>query len=129
MVDRITKEKRSGIMAKIHQPTKLEGMVHEWLEAEGIEHEMYPKVDCKPDIRVGELYIFVDGCFWHCCPIHYRRPKSRQDFWVPHVEGAEAKRKERRSKLPYKWIRIWEHEVKDGSFKEAISNHIGGKKP
>jgi G:T-mismatch repair DNA endonuclease (very short patch repair protein) len=94
-----------------------------------IRHRMYPKVVGNPDIEVhgdgGTLYVFVDGCFWHCCPLHYRRPKSRQEFWVPHVEESNRRREELRRRLPYSWIRIWEHEVKDGSFKERILGAIG----
>ena len=124
MTDVFTKEKRSEVMSRIHQPTRLEDTVHEWLAGQGIPHEMYPKVFGRPDIFVdggkGSFYVFIDGCFWHCCPLHYRRPKSRQEFWIPHVEESNAKREELRKQLPYRWIRIWEHEVNDGSFKEKI---------
>jgi len=32
------------------------------------------------------------------------------------------RREDSRSKLPYRWVRIWEHEVKDGSFKERLKD-------
>lgn len=37
----------------------------------------------RPDFvfRRERLVVFVDGCFWHGCPIHYTRPKSRRAFW------------------------------------------------
>ncbi len=143
MTDVFSREKRSEIMSKIHSPTKLEAKVHNWLKAKHIRHRMYPKVEGRPDIRIignsypskpysskignQDFYVFVDGCFWHCCPVHYRRPKSRQEFWVPHVEESNARREERRGKLPYRWIRVWEHEVGDGSFKERIIGSLGGK--
>lgn len=121
-MDRVTAEKRSEIMSKIHQPTKLEDTVRGWLEEEGVSHEMYPKVDGKPDIRLANgVCVFVDGCFWHCCPLHYRRPKSRQEFWVPHVEGSNLRREERRAKLTYRWVRVWEHDVRSGDFKGIIT--------
>lgn len=130
MVDVFTKEKRSEIMGKIHQPTKLEKRVHDWLKAKHIRHRMYPEVEGRPDVEVENggdpFYVFIDGCFWHCCPLHYRRPKSRQEFWVPHVEGSNVRREERRRKLPYRWIRIWEHEVRNNSFKERIMGSLGG---
>lgn len=123
-MDTVSQEKRSEIMSKIHQPTKLEDKVREWLESEGIPHEMYPNVEGRPDILLTEanIYIFVDGCFWHCCPDHYRRPKIRQEFWIPHVEESNARREERRAKLPYRWVRIWEHDVKTGDFQKIILN-------
>jgi len=112
-------------MSRIHQPTKLEAGVHNWLCGSHIRHRMYPDVEGRPDIALlrdgGEpVYVFVDGCFWHCCPLHYRRPKSRQEFWVPHIEGSNRRREERRAKLPYRHIRVWEHEVRDGSFKRIL---------
>jgi DNA mismatch endonuclease (patch repair protein) len=118
-------------MSKIHQPTGLESKVHDWLEREGIPHEMYPRVEGHPDIGLGlpdgsRVYVFLDGCFWHCCPEHYRRPKSRRKFWTRHVEESNARREERRKALPYKWIRIWEHEVKDGTFRGKLLGVLGG---
>ena len=125
MTDVFSKEKRSEIMSKIHQPTKIEDAVHGWLREEGIPFEPYPKVRGRPDTRLvlpdgGDHYLFIDGCFWHCCPEHYRRPKSKRDYWVPHVEGSNARREERRKSLPYRWTRIWEHDVRSGNFKTII---------
>lgn len=128
MTDVFSREKRSEIMSKIHQPTRIEVAVHDWLTEQSIEHEMYPKVEGNPDIRIGETYIFVDGCFWHCCPEHYRRPKSNQKFWISHVEESNKRREERRSKLPYRWIRIWEHDVRNGKFKKIIHRILSKQK-
>src|SRR4051812_35657244 len=25
--------------------------------------------------------VFLDGCFWHCCPEHFRMPARNQDYW------------------------------------------------
>ena len=121
-------------MSKIHQPTRLETRVHNWLCAKHIRHRMYPKVEGRPDVVLfpdggKPVYVFVDGCFFHCCPLHYRRPKSRQEFWVPHVEGSNARREERRKNLPYGYVRIWEHDVKDGSFKGKILRSLSVGSP
>lgn len=37
----------------------------------------------KPDFvfQTSRVAIFVDGCFWHCCPLHSRTPKTRIQFW------------------------------------------------
>jgi len=112
-------------MSKIHQPTRIEGIVHKWLEEMGIPHRMYPKVEGKPDVEIlcGEdepIYLFVDGCFWHCCPLHYKRPKSNVDYWIRHVEESNRKREARRASLPYRWLKIWEHDVQSGEFKQRI---------
>ena len=64
-----------------------------------------------PSCRVA---LFVDGCFWHGCPEHYRRPKSSQDFW-----DAKAKRNSARDATVNDllqacgWlvVRLWEHDL------------------
>lgn len=127
-MDTVSPERRSEIMSKIHQPTKLENTVCEWLESAGIEHKMYPETGGRPDVllpnRGDTVYVFVDGCFWHCCPLHYRRPKSRQEFWVSHLEESNRRREERRARLPYRWVRVWEHEVESGDFRDIILKEV-----
>jgi DNA mismatch endonuclease (patch repair protein) len=121
MVDKFSKEKRSEIMSKIRSRSKLDQLAHKILEAYGIPHTMYPKIEGNPDIELkmpdgSRLYLFIDGCFFHMCPIHYRRPQTNQEFWVKHIEIENKARDEARAKLPYHWVRIWEHEIRSGAF-------------
>jgi DNA mismatch endonuclease (patch repair protein) len=106
----------------------LERTVHNWLKGTHVRHEMNPKTEGWPDVRIdtshGAFYVFIDGCFWHVCPEHYNRPKSRQEFWIGHVEGSNKRREVLRARLPYKWLRIWEHQVKDGSYKAALASAL-----
>lgn len=125
MTDVFTKEKRSEIMSGIQgglNNNRMERKVHNWLKGRRIRHKMYPKVDGSPDVYLKDanIYLFLDGCFWHCCPEHYRRPKSNQRFWIPHLEESNARREKRRKKLPYNWVRIWEHDIKTEAFKQII---------
>ena len=126
-MDVFSRKKRSEIMSKIHQPTKLEDIVHKWLAEEGMSFKPYPNIEGKPDTELllkngTSHYLFIDGCFWHMCPIHYKRPKSRQSYWIPHIEESNAKREEARKKLPYLWTRLWGHDVKNGKFQQIIMN-------
>jgi len=59
--------------------------------------------------------IFIDGCFWHKCPKHFRRPKTNKSYWLSKIEKNALRDKE--TTLAYKnagWKvkRIWEHELK-----------------
>ena len=59
--------------------------------------------------------VFVDGCFWHCCPVHGTKPASRMDFWLPKLET--NRRRDRRvsaalRRQGWRVIRVWEHSVK-----------------
>ena len=59
-----------------------------------------------------KVAVFVDGCFWHCCPRHGTVPKSNQSYWIPKLgENVERDKRVTESLLSEGWqvIRIWEH--------------------
>lgn len=65
---------------------------------------------CFPSAKVA---VFVDGCFWHCCPEHHVTPRSNSDYWVPKLQAnVERDRKVTGCFEAAGWtvIRIWEHE-------------------
>ena len=35
----------------------------------------------------ARLAIFLDGCFWHGCPIHASWPKTNADWWRVKIEA------------------------------------------
>jgi len=125
VTDTVSKEKRSEIMSRIQggiARNRMERIVHNWLKAKHIKHTMNPKLEGSPDILLKDsgICVFIDGCFWHRCPLHYRRPKSNAEFWRRHIEETDARREEKRQKLPYGWVRIWEHDVKSGMYKRVL---------
>ena len=71
----------------------------------------------KPDFlfREHKVLVFVDGCFWHGCPKHYRRPSTSQTYWDAKVARNMARDKRNRAQLKregWRVLRFWEHEVK-----------------
>ena len=69
----------------------------------------------KPDFVFpkAKLAVFLDGCFWHCCPEHGTRPKANADWWVEKLERNVQRDRETDAELRAAgWIvvRIWEHE-------------------
>jgi DNA mismatch endonuclease (patch repair protein) len=65
-----------------------------------------------PALRVA---IFVDGCFWHGCPKHWRAPVSDAARWAAKV--ARNRRRDRAAVRDLRargWqvIRIWEHALR-----------------
>lgn len=75
-------------------------------------------VKVRPDFvfRSAKLAIFVDGCFWHCCPLHSKVPENNRAFWESKL-SANVSRDKRATRLLRKagWsvLRIWEHELQD----------------
>ncbi|MFF0545336.1 very short patch repair endonuclease [Nocardia thailandica] len=41
----------------------------------------------RPDIvfTARKVAVFVDGCFWHCCPEHGRPPTTNEWYWGPKL--------------------------------------------
>lgn len=81
------------------------------------------RVDAKPlkesnrraDIIFGsvKVAVFVDGCFWHGCPIHGTQAKANAEFWRLKIKRNQERDKDTTKQLEdagWKVIRIWEHE-------------------
>ena len=60
-----------------------------------------------------KVAIFVDGCFWHGCPIHGTWPKANAEWWKTKILGNIARDRDTDKKLKalgWRVIRVWEHE-------------------
>lgn len=63
--------------------------------------------------RPVKVAVFVDGCFWHGCPIHRTWPKANAEFWREKIERNKHRDADTDSQLMeagWKVIRVWEHE-------------------
>jgi DNA mismatch endonuclease (patch repair protein) len=127
MTDVLTKKQRSYNMSRIRSKwTKPEVAVHNALKAYGIGHKMHPKIAGSPDVIIQKYKtaIFINGCFWHRCPKHYRQPESNVAFWRKKAE--DNVRRDRRNiaalrRSGWKVITIWEHDLPRNSMKAAAA--------
>lgn len=78
----------------------------------------HQRIQGRPDFifRSEKVAIFVDGCFWHGCPLHGRKPDSNQTYWLPKLE--RTKRRDRRNTRRLRaggWcvVRLWDHDLND----------------
>lgn len=74
-----------------------------------------PGLRARPDIVFSRtrIAVFVDGCFWHRCPIHATTPRANAEWWDAKLD--ENVRRDRRSDSALReagWtvLRVWEHE-------------------
>lgn len=72
----------------------------------------------RPDFSfVGErVAVFVDGCFWHGCPLHANMPGSNKDFWVEKLARNRARDAivtKTLRRMGWRVVRVWEHEMRD----------------
>lgn len=97
--------------------TSPERLLRSALWQAGMRYRLNHKVPVgRPDIVFPspKVAVFVDGCFWHGCPAHYSRPRSRKEFWSKKLL-ANVERDSRLTlgleSLGWIVVRIWEHET------------------
>lgn len=57
--------------------------------------------------------VFLDGCFWHCCPKHSKIPRSNRSYWEPKLARnvqRDADTDAALADVGWHAIRVWEHE-------------------
>lgn len=61
----------------------------------------------------ARVAIYIDGCFWHGCPLHATYPKRNSDYWLPKLRRNIERDRETDARLAHAgWtvLRFWEHE-------------------
>jgi DNA mismatch endonuclease, patch repair protein len=59
-----------------------------------------------------KIAVFVDGCFWHGCPDHYRAPSTNSDYWQKKLARNVCRDRTTDELLAgegWRVIRVWEH--------------------
>ena len=123
MVDSLTPEERSQIMARVRSKnSRPELAVRKIVFALGYRYRLHDaKLPGKPDLVFSKRrkVIFVHGCFWHNhsharCKIA-RLPKSNPKYWADklrrNVERDAVRRAELR-RIGWKALVIWECQTK-----------------
>lgn len=120
-MDRVDKETRSKIMSRIRsRDTKMELAVRPVLEALGFTYhpENGLPIPGAPDFAhlTEHIAVFLDGCFWHGCPEHYKMPQTNRESWAKKITqniirdaAITAKYKD----MGWTVIRVWEHDLKE----------------
>lgn len=105
------------------------------LWAAGLRYRLKTKIHLlgQPDIVFpgAKVAVFVDGCFWHGCPVHGHLPKSREEYWKPKIARNQRRDAEVNAKLlamGWRVVRFWEHQVRDGVL-ECVSEVLAVVKP
>jgi DNA mismatch endonuclease (patch repair protein) len=131
-MDHVSKEVRSKIMALVRskdgRTTELK--LARLLCAAGLRgyRKQWP-VAGKPDLAWPGLKVavFVDGCFWHGCLRHGRKPNSNRDYWL----GKLRRNKQRDitvtrglRKAGWRVLRLWAHALRKP---QAIAKKISSQ--
>ncbi len=131
-MDNVTKAQRSRIMAQVrgarNKSTELvfirllrEHSIHGWrrnFPLRGHPDFVFPK---------ARLAVFLDGCFWHGCPLHCRMPTDNQAYWEQKICGNVTRDRQVSWDLKQSgWsvIRFWEHDMNGGRVFTSKMNRL-----
>lgn len=121
---------RRRMKAQGRRDTKPELMIRRKLHARGyrfrVDFKPEPDLRCRGDIVFTRrrLVIFIDGCFWHGCPVHATAPKNNAEWWAAKIAAnQERDGRNTRALRERGWavLRIWEHTVVDEAVTAVIS--------
>src|SRR6185437_1901752 len=104
--------------------TKPELALRRALHARGYRYRKDLRLDLPGGVRVRpdivftarRVAVFVDGCFWHCCPQHGTQPAANTWYWEPKLRrNVERDRAADTALAAAGWtvLRLWEHEALD----------------
>jgi DNA mismatch endonuclease, patch repair protein len=119
MTDVLTKEQRRFNMSQIRgKNTGPEIKIRKLLWSEGIRgYRIYYNLPGKPDIVFikKKIAIFIDGCFWHKCPLCFQEPEIHREFWMKKINSNVERDKKVNEELRldgWKVFRFREHDVR-----------------
>lgn len=94
--------------------------VRRLLHARGMRYRVdrapLPGLRRRADIVFGpvRLAVYVDGCFWHGCPLHGTSPRFNAAYWGPKLRGnreRDAATDRLLAAAGWTVLRAWEHET------------------
>ena len=97
--------------------TKPEMALRRELHRRGLRYRVnHPALPGRPDIAFTrvKIAVFVDGCFWHSCPLHGTVPRNNRDWWQAKLDRNVARDRVKDSALEdlgWTVLHVWEHET------------------
>lgn len=107
------------MQAQRTRDTAPELAVRRLLHAAGLRYRIdrvpLPGLRRRADIVFGpaRLAVYIDGCFWHGCPMHGNQPRANSDYWQPKLQGNRQRDAETDwllAEAGWTVLRAWEHE-------------------
>ena len=105
--------------AQLSRNTKIEIRLRSLLHARGLRYRVHQRPLSRHRRTADVVFtrakvaVYVDGCFWHGCPLHGTWPKRNSDFWRDKIEANMRRDRETDASLTEAgWmpVHVWEHE-------------------
>ena len=99
--------------------TEPELLLRKELHRRGLRYRVDAKLPDMPRRRADVLFsrrkiaVFVDGCFWHSCPLHATTPQNNGAWWQTKLELNVVRDRDtdrRLNEMGWIVLRFWEHE-------------------
>ncbi|MFI7584031.1 very short patch repair endonuclease [Kocuria sp. M1N1S27] len=109
----------SRMKRQLARDTNPELLLRRHLHRSGLRYRVDAPLPGMPRRRADVLFtrwkvaVFVDGCFWHCCPVHGVAPKANAEWWSTKLgRNVQRDRETDASLRAQGWqvLRFWEHE-------------------
>lgn len=110
---------RNVMRANRGRDTKPELRLRRALHALGYRYRVdsrpLPSLNRRADLTFpgARVAVFVDGCYWHGCPEHYRQPVANgETYWAPKIAANRARDEDTNARLReagWRVVRVWEH--------------------
>ncbi|MFE5331168.1 very short patch repair endonuclease [Embleya sp. NPDC056575] len=110
---------RARMSRQRSKDTDVEVALRRVLHGMGLRYRVHRRplkgVRREADVVFGpaKVAVYVDGCFWHGCPVHATWPKRNAEFWKTKIEGnrtRDADTDRRMAEAGWLVVRVWEHE-------------------
>lgn len=133
MADNLKPEDRLKTMRAVKgKGTRLEKHLFAMLAGMRVKgwHKNVGDIEGKPDVVFPneKVAIFIDGCFWHGCPVCKRKlPQSNHEYWERKIKRnieLAAIHNQKLTDQGWTVLRIWEHEVKDKEAMQRIKSSL-----
>lgn len=111
---------RRRMRRQVRRDTKVELQIRKRLHAMGYRY----RVDFRPEKSLRcrgdmvftsrKVVVFIDGCFWHGCPIHATSPANNAAWWREKLaSNVDRDRRNTAALESLGWtvMRVWEHEA------------------
>jgi DNA mismatch endonuclease (patch repair protein) len=133
MPDNLTPEDRKKTMRAVKgKGTRLERRLFSMLAGMGLSGWRQNADDLfgKPDVAFDrqKVAIFIDGCFWHGCPVcNRKRPETNRAYWDRKIDRnieLAVLNKQRLEESGWTVLRIWEHSMRKKEDRIFIGRQI-----
>ncbi|MGY1736864.1 very short patch repair endonuclease [Geodermatophilus sp. SYSU D00684] len=98
-----------------------------------VDHPPFPGCRRRADLVFTrrKVAVYVDGCFWHSCPLHGTTAKANAAFWAEKMAANRQRDRDtdrRLAEAGWTVVRVWEHERPEEAA-ERVQAALGGTEP